>query len=172
LCHKGSKGIQQVSAFGPAHAEKARNLYQMKGLRHKQRYKNWLGLPHLCNIHYGSEIMLSQHEQTQNGVQVLKDPKYGGRRVQHGTSCKKEVPLDDMLEQNQRILKLVKISSRPDKYTCKQINTSNVGRSVCAGEHFVEKKPFTYKNEVCGKELSSLTILQVLESISSTVYLH
>jgi len=113
LCHKGPKAIQQVSAFGPANAEQARKLYQLKGFRHKQRHQNSLGLPHRCNINYGSEIMLSQHEQTQissNGGQLPKDPKYRGRSFQHGTSCKKEVPLSDKLEQNQSILKLAKIS--------------------------------------------------------------
>jgi len=173
LCRKAPKAKQQVSAFGPAHAEQARKLYQLKGFRHKQTQKKCLGLPRRCNIHYGSEIMLSQHEQTQistNGGQLPKDPTYNGRRVQHGTSGKKELPLDDMLEQNQPILKLVKISSRPDKYTCK--NTSNVEHSECAGEHFMEKKPLNFKKGVGGKDLSSLTILQILENISSTVYLH
>jgi len=109
--------------------------------------------------------MLSQHERTEvstNGGQLPEDPKYLGRKVQHGTSCKKEVPLADMIEHNQPILKLVKISSRPDKYTCKQINTSNVEHCECAGEYLVEKKSLNYKNGVGGKDLTSLTILQLI----------
>jgi len=175
LCRKGTKAMQQVSAFGPAHAEQARKFYQLKGFRNKQRHKNCLGVQRRCNIHNGSKIMLSQHEQTQVGTyggQLLKDPKYRGRRVQHGTSCKKEVPLSDMNEQNQPILKLAKISSRPNKYTSKQINTSNVEHCECAGEHFLEKKPLSYKNGVGGKYVTSLTLLQILENIPSTAYLH
>jgi len=173
LCRKAPKAKQQVSAFGPAHAEQARKLYQLKGFRYKQRHKNRLGKPRRGNIHNGSEIMLSQHEQTQvgrNGDQLPEDPKYRGRRVQHETSCKKEVPLVDMIEQNQPILKLVKISSRPNKYTKKQINTSNVEHWECAGEHFLEKKPLGYKKRVRGKYVTSLTLLQILENRSSYNY--
>jgi len=175
LYRQDPKAIQQVSAFGPAHAEQARKLYQFKGTTHKHRHKNSLSLPHRCNINYGSVILLSQPEQTQNcrnGGQLPKESEHCGQRVQHGTSCKREVILANMLEQNQPILKWAKLSSRPGKYTSKMRNALNVEDCEYAREDFVGKKPLNYKNGVREKDLSSFTILQILESISSTLYLH
>merc|ERR550534_377591 len=143
LYRKGPKTTQQVSAFGPAHAEQARKLYQLKRTRHKHRHKNCLILPHRTNIYHSSQ-KLSQHEQTQfstNGGQPLKESEHCGQRVKNGTSCKKEVPLPDMLEQNQPILKLLTISSRPGKYTSKPGNSSDVENRDCTIKEFVGKKP-------------------------------
>jgi len=175
LYRQGLKAIQKVSAFGPAHAEQARKLYQFTETRHKHRHKNSLNLPHSCNIIHGSVILLSQPEQTQNcrnGGQLPKESEHCGQRVQHGTSYKREVILANMLEQTQPILKLAKISSRPGKYTSKLRNTLNVKDGGYAREDFVGKKPLNYENGVSEKDFSSFTILQLLEDISSTLYLH
>jgi len=169
------KAMQQVAAFGPAHAEQARKLYQLKGTRHKHEHKNCLIIPNRSNICHASQILLSQHEQTHmstNGDHLPIEPEDCGRRVQNETSCKKEVPLADMLEQNQPILKLVSISSRPGKDTCNQRKSPDVENRECAREEFVGKKPLNLKNGVGEKDFSSFTILQILENISSTVYLH
>jgi len=174
MCRQGPKPIQQVSAFGPAHAEQARKLYQFKGTLHKHRHKNSLSLPHHCNINHGSVILLSQPEHTQNcrnGGHLPKESKQCGQRVQHGTSCKREVIPANMLEQNQPILKWATLSSRPGKCTSKLRNALNVEDCEYAREDYVGKKPLNFKNRAGEKDLSSFTILQILENISSTLYL-
>jgi len=146
---KGPKAMQKVSAFGPAHAEQARKIYLMKG----------------------SHVLLSHHEHAQistNGDQLHEQPMHQGQRVQYGTSSKKEVPLADMLEQNQTILKIVRISARPGKCTSKLRNSFDVEHNECARKEVGEMKPVNYKYGVGQKDMSSWTTLQILESLSSS----
>jgi len=160
LYRKGLKAMQQVSAFGPAHAEQARKLYHLKGTRYEQRHENYLILPHRSNIRYGSQILLSQEEQAQisiNEAQLHKEPVHHGRRVQFETT--------EMLEQSQPILKIATISERPGKFRGKLRNFSDVEHSGCERENCMEKKPFNYDDGLGDKGLSRLTILQLLENV-------
>jgi len=166
LCQKGLKAVQQVSAFGPAHAEQARKLYHLKGTRCEQRQENYLILPHRSNIRHGSLILLSQQEQAQirtNDSRIHKESVHV-KRVQFETSWKKEVPITEMLEQTQPILKIVTILERPGKCKGKLRNFSDVEHSKCERENCMEKKPFNYDDGVGENGSPRLTILQLLEN--------
>jgi len=167
LFQKGLKAMQQVCAFGPAHAEKARMLYKLKGTRYQQRQENCLVLPHRSNIYCGSQI-LSQNELAQNCTnkgQLPKAPVQHGQRVQFGTSWNKEVPIADLLKHNKPILNILTISSRPGKYRRKLRSFSDVEHSECARDQFVEKQPSDYQSREAEKDLP---ILRILEKISNS----
>merc|ERR1719233_2361919 len=115
----------------------------------------------------GSQVLLSHHEQAQINTN-RGQPVHGGQRFRYGTSSKKEVPFAEILEQNQTILKKVRISARPGKYTRKLRNSFDVERNECVRKEVAGMKPLTYKDGVGEKDISSSTILQMLESISSS----
>jgi len=146
MYREGPKAAQKVSAFGPAHAEQARKIYQMKG----------------------SHVLLSHHEQAQistNGGQLHEQRMHQGQRIQNGTSSWKEVQAD-ILEWNATILKIARISARPGKCTSKLRNSFDVEHNECSRKEVAEMKPLNYKYGVGEKDMLSCTILQMLERIS------
>jgi len=74
-----------------------------------------------------------------------------------------------MLEWNETILKIARISARPGKCTSKLRNYFDVEHNECARKEVAKMKPLNYyKYGVGEKDMSSCTILQMLESISSS----
>jgi len=164
----GSKVMRKVSAFGPAHAEQARKLYQIRRTQHEKGLQNFESTDH-SHFQSGRYITISKHDKAQVSTQVVqlpKDPVQYEQRVKYTNSGGKRVPAPEMHEPNQPILKIVTIAPRPNKESAGKPKISSeveyVGKSR---EVFVKELPSKLGNKV--QKVPCITIFQILDEISS-----
>jgi len=167
----GSKVTRKVDAFGPAHADQARKLYQFKGTQSNQNDKSWTNFLNRSNNQFGRRILLTQNEQDPMSANIgpqLEEPLYHGNRVHYIDLKKKQVPHPLMLELNQPILKIVTITPRPNvKYERKAKISYNAKHSKTSEAELLEKdEP---QNSGDKTKQKSLTIFQILGGISGCV---
>jgi len=168
----GSKVMRKVSAFGPAHAEQARKLYQIKRTQHEKRLQSFESTDR-SHVQSGRYITISKHDKAQvstQGVQLPKDPVQYEQRVKYTNSGGKRVPAPEMPEPNQPILKIVTIAPRP--------NRKSAGKPKISSEvEYVGKSRETFVKDQAPKlgdtiqKGPCITIFQILGEISSSIYL-
>lgn len=168
LC-EASKVVPKISAFGPAHAEKARKLYQIKGRQAE------LGPEFLPNQSHIEPVGNNQKSYCQNAtvstneVKITKDPVHYGQRVLQRKSTEDQVPISTMTEANQPILKIVKITPRPNEERARNPkSSSDAGDDVNTREGLVKNDPLNIEDRV--QNYPCATILQILGEISSSIY--
>jgi len=163
--HSGSKVMQKVSAFGPAHAEQARKLYQIK----KSQQRDTLHCfeePERSDVHSGNK----KAQVSTNNVDLPKEPVHYEQRVIYRNCREKTGPLPEIFEPNQPILKIVKITPRPNRVCVGAKKSSEVGQIGNPSDRFVKEEPLTIEDKILQKG-PCITILQILGEISSAVYL-
>lgn len=142
-----SKVIQQVSAFGPAHVEQARKIYQSNGNQLNHENSICSIPPYRMKMHAG-QMLVSQQGEAQ---------------IPTSRSHLRE----DMFEPSKPILKIATISSRPSsEFATKPKNLVDGKNRECAREGLVERKVPQCSKRGSEIDLSCLTILQFLEEIS------
>jgi len=168
LLREVSKVGQKVSAFGPAHAEKARKLYLIKG----SQSQHMPILPNRSDIQLSRHIVKSHHQDAEDSTNEVnsKDPIYYGQRVLYRNSKENPVSFTPVAELNQPILKIVTILPRPKKECVRRPKSfSDAGEIVYSREGFVKKESLSHEDKVQHNVYCS-TILQILEEISSSIY--
>jgi len=162
----GSKVMRKVSAFGPAHAEQARKLYQIKRTQHEKRLQSFESTDR-SHVQLGHYITISKHDKAQvstQGVHLPKDPVQYEQRVKYTNSGGKRVPALEMHEPNQPILKIVTIAPRPNKESTGKLKISSevehVGKSR---EVFEKEQPSKLGDKI--QKGPCITILQILSEI-------
>jgi len=170
--HSGSKVMQKVSAFGPAHAEQARKLYQVKRSQQEDTL-NCFEEPESTDVHSGRHVWLSKNEKAQvstNGFHLPEEPIHYEQRVIYRKCGEKKGPLPEIFEPNQPILKIVKITPRPNRDCASPKTSSDVGQIGNPSDRFVKEEPLTIEDKILRKG-PCITTLQILGEISSAVYL-
>jgi len=164
----GSKVMRNVSAFGPAHAEQARKLYQIRRTQNEKRLQSFESTDR-SGFQSGHYITISKHDKAQvstQGVQLPKDPVQYEQRVRYTNSGVKRVPTPNMHEPNQPILKIVTIAPRPNKDSAGKPKISSeveyVGKSR---EVFEKEQPSKFGDMI--QKVPCITILQLLGEVSS-----
>jgi len=164
----GSKVMRKVSAFGPAHAEQARKLYQIRRTQPEKRLQSFESADR-SRFQSGHYITISKHDKAQvstQGVQLPKDPVQYEQRVKYTNSGGKRVPTPNMHEPNQPILKIVTIAPRPNKESAgKPKISSEVEDAGKTREVFMKEQPSKRGDKV--QKVPCITILQILGEISS-----
>jgi len=165
--HDGSKLKQEVSAFGPKHAERARRIYQ-----ENQRFQRVLAPLHGPTF---GPVQVSCYEKTplNEGSNLLGQPAFGGAPKQttlYSNSTKSLVPGNVAYHSLTKVIRIAKISPRPKK---KQGNESKLSFSF-GGEppnkrldHVSEKKSEDFRGSGLEMDLSNAPLFQILCEISN-----
>jgi len=166
-CCKHAKIKKEVSAFGPAHAEQARRLYQSNGALSKHR-QDWVSRYQPDNG--PMQVYYVKKTKSNKGVCFLRGtvPNQGINRstlCSNSVSCKAGVPFD----RPEAVLKEAKISSRPDKKQPKN-------RKVCLGssgnilnsemDEGAVQKSIDCQNVQDDEDLSNAPVFQLLCELS------
>jgi len=159
--------FRKVSAFGPAHAEQARRLYQSNGALSKHR-QDWVSRYQPDNG--PMQVYYVKKTKSNKGVCFLRGtvPNQGINRstlCSNSVSCKAGVPFD----RPEAVLKEAKISSRPDKKQPKN-------RKVCLGssgnilnsemDEGAVQKSIDCQNVQDDEDLSNAPVFQLLCELS------
>jgi len=161
------KFTEEVSAFGPKHAEHARRFYQSKGLQlqdfrqvaypiHQPNYcpkqvSNYMQTPIVKRCYFLRKQMFD------NGV------KQAGFYVE---SIKSHVRAAFTPPSNETILKVAKISPRPSKKQL--IKTKTLFDKNTIEKCLVEKSVVDFQASEHGIDLSNAPVFQILGEISNT----
>jgi len=148
------KVMQKVSAFGPAHAEYARKLFDSKDTQCSNGYGDCLVPPFTTSVQYDRDTVMSIHEQALIGTTKSHLPPRPTRHV-YGP------------QYMQPTLRIAMITPRSNGKTVnKPRNSASADNTGYSKEGLREKNPFhsTEKESVNG---SCPTILQLLCEISS-----
>jgi len=170
--HSVSKVMQKVCAFGPAHAEQARKLYQIKRPQQEDTL-HCFEEPEHSDIYSGRQVWISKHEKAQvytNEVDLPKEPVHYEQRVIYRNCREKKGPPPEIFEPNQPILKIVKITPRPNRDCASPIAFSEAVQNGNSSDGFVKEEPLTLEDKILQKG-PYITILQILGEISNAVYL-
>jgi len=175
LKRAGSKVTRKVAAFGPAHADQARKLYQFKATQPIRSDKIWTSFLSSSNMQFGRHILLSHHEQdlmSANGGHLLEEPVYHRNLVHYIDLKKKWAPSSLQLE-SQPILKIVTISPRPNGASARKSKISfNAKHLKTFKAGLVKDERVNSEDKTKQKDPSRLTIFQILGEISRCVYLN
>jgi len=164
---------QEVSAFGPKHAEHARLFYQSKRTQPIQELRQDIVPSYRPN--YGS-MQVSGHRQTQvtEWIHLLGKPLFGRSLNQKGLysdSLESLVPVPDTSQPYETVLKIAKISPRLSKKQPTETKAS-IGFCVKLLNHKVErgsvKKSYDFQDCGCEIDLSKAPAFQMLCEISNT----
>jgi len=162
---------QEVSAFGPKHAEHARRFYQSKRTQPIQQFQQVMVRPN-----YG-HTEVSGHRQTQvtEGVHLLGESAIGrslNPTALYNDSLKSQVPVPDTSLPYETVLKIAKISPRPSKKQPTK-NKTSFGFGVKLSNHKVErgslKKSDNFEDNGREIDLSNAPVFQILCEISNTL---
>jgi len=162
--------VPKISAFGPAHAEKARKLYQIKGKQAEQGPEFLPNHSHIQSVGYTQKSYCQNANVSTNEVNITKDPVHYGQRVPHRKSTEDQVPISTMTDANQPILKIVKITPRPNEERARNPkSSSDAGDTEYTREGLVKNDPLNIEDRV-QQNYPCATILQILGEISSSIY--
>jgi len=162
---------QEVSAFGPKHAEHARRLYQSKRTQPIQEFRQNMILPYRPHF---APVQVSCHKQAQvtEGVYLLGDPVFGrslNQTALYTDPPKSQVPVPDTSQPSENILKIAKISRRPSKEQPTKTKASiDFGVELLNHKGSV-KKSNDFLNSACVRDLSNAPVFQILCEISNTL---
>jgi len=170
VLREASKVMPKISAFGPAHAEKARKLYHCKGIQAEQGPKFLSNHSHIQPDGHMQKSYCQNAEVCTNEIQITKDPVHYGQRVPNRESSEDQVPISTVADANQPILKIVTITPRPnEERASKQKRSSDAGENVYSREGLVRNDPLNIEGRV-GQNYPCATILQILGELSSSIY--
>jgi len=170
VLRESSKVMSKISAFGPAHAEKARKIYQIKGMQAEQGPEFLLNHSHIPPVCYSQKLYRQNAEVSTNQVNITKDPVDYGQRVPHTKSTEDQVPIATVTDANQPILKIVTITPRPNVERARKPKSSaDTGQTVYSREGLVKNNPLNIEDGA-HQNYPCATILQILAEISSSVY--
>jgi len=170
VLREASKVVPKISAFGPAHAEKARKLYQIKGKQAEQGPEFLANQSHMQLDGYTQKSYCQNANVSTNEVNITKDPVHYGQRVPHRKSTEDWVPISTMTDANQPILKIVTITPRPNEERARNPKSStDAGDIVYTREGLVKNDPLNIEDRV-QQNYPCATILQILGEISSSIY--
>jgi len=170
VLRKAAKVMQKISAFGPAHAEKARKLYQIKGIRAERGPEFLPNHSHIQPVGYIQKSYCQHAEVSTNEVNITKDPVHYGQRVPHRKSTEDQVSVSTATDENQPILKIVTITPRPNAERArKPKSSSDAGETVYSREGLVKNIALNNKDRV-QQNYPCATILQILGEISGSIY--
>jgi len=161
--HDNSKLKQEVSAFGPKHAERARRIYQ-----ENQRFQQVL--PPLHGPTFGP-VQVTCYEKTprNKGSNLLGQPAFGGapkRATLYSNFTKSQVSGNVASHSLKKVIRVAKISPRPKK---KQGEEPKLSFSF-GGEppnKRLEKKSEDFIGSGIDMDLSKAPLFQILCEISN-----
>jgi len=165
---------QEVSAFGPQHAEIARRFYQSKRTQPIQEFRPIMIQPYRQNL---APVYVSCHKQTQvtEGVYLHEEPVFGrslNQTALYTDRTKSQVPVPDTSQTSENVLKIAKISRRPSKQQPTKTKAS-IGFGVELLNNKVErgsvKKSDDFLDSARGRDLSNAPVFQILCEISNTL---
>jgi len=167
---EASKVMPKISAFGPAHAEKARKLYQSKGIQTEKGPEFSPSHFHIQPVGFLQKLYCQNAEVSTNEINITKDPVHYGQRVPHRKSSEDQVPISKVTDANQPILKIVTITPRPNEERArKPKSSSDAGETVYSREGLVRNDPLNIEDRV-QQNYPCATILEILGEISSSIY--
>lgn len=167
VLREASKVVPKISAFGPAHAEKARKLYQITGKQAEQGPEFLPNHSHIQPVGYTQKSYCQNANVSTNEVNISKDPVHYGQSVPHRKSTVNQVPISTMTDANQPILKIVKITPRPNEERARNPkSSSDAGDTVYTREGLVKNDPLNIEQQ----NYPCATILQILGEISNSIY--
>jgi len=165
---------QEVSAFGPQHAEHARRYYQTKRTQPIQEFRQIIIPQYRPN--YGP-VQVSGHRQTQvtERVYLRREPVFVTSLNQtafYTDSVKSQVPVPDTSPASENVLKIAKISTRPSKKQHTKTKAS-IGFGVKLLNHKVERGSAKNSDDcldsACERDLSNAPVFQILCEVSNTL---
>jgi len=156
--HNFPKIKQEVSAFGPKHAEHARRFYQSKRTPPNEEFR---------------QLMIPPYRPKYGPMQVSGHREIFGRSLNqtalYTDSLKSQGPVPDTSQPCETILKIAKISPRPSI----EQRAKTIGFGVKLLTHRVEqgsvKKSDDFQDSASEKDLSNAPVLQMLCEISNTL---
>jgi len=164
------KVMPKISAFGPAHAEKARKIYQIKGIQAEEGPEFLLNHSHTPPVGCAQKLYRQDIEVSTNQVNITKDPVHYGQRVAHRESTQDQVPISRMTDANQPILKIVRITPRPNEERARKPKSSaDTGQTVYPMEGLVQNDLLNIEDRA-QQNYPCSTILQILAEITSSIY--
>jgi len=158
---------QEVSAFGPKHAEHARRVYQAKGTLPPQKFSQIMVPPYRPNY---DSMLVSLHRKSHGtkGSYLIAEhvhDRSGHQTTMYTDSFKGQVPVPITSKPYKTLLKVAKISSRPNEKQPKK----RTGLKV--PDHKVEQglamKPNLFQDSGCEIDLSNAPIFQILCEMSN-----
>jgi len=164
---------QEVSAFGPKHAEHARRFYQSKRTQSIQKYQTDM-VPRYLPNYESRQVSFHKNTRVTEGGYLLGEP-VADRSVKtalHTDSIKGQVPGHFMSQPYETVLKVAKISPRPSKKQLSKSLTSN-GLGVKLLKHKVEagivRKCDVFQDSGSEVDLSNAPVFQILCEMSNTL---
>lgn len=157
-----SKVMQNVFAFGPAHAEQARKLYQVKKTQHDESQTGY-NVSKRFNHQYARRILISNHE---SGQSVNHTSSFAKRPSSIPNECyaqsqKIRVQQSLML---QPLVRIATIQQRPNgKSVSKPEHSLDIECNVYNMKGFVKEEPLKCEDKIGSK----CTIFQLLGEMSS-----
>jgi len=153
---------QEVSAFGPKHAEHARRVYQLKGTQPLQKFGQIMVPPYRPNYD-PMQVSRDRKSQVTKGSYLLGEHVHD-RSVNQTTlyteSLKGQVPVPVISKPYETVLKVARISPRPNKEqpmkkTCLKVLYHKV-------QHGFAKKSDVFQDSGCEIDLTNAPIFQML----------
>jgi len=164
---EASKVMQKISAFGPAHAEKARKLYQIKGSQADQGPEFLPNHSHIQPVGYIQKSNCQNAEVSTNEANIPKDPVHYGQRVPHRKSTEDQVSISTATDENQPILKIVTITPRPNEERARKPKSFSYAEETVHSREGLVKKDQLNIEDRAQQNYPCATILQILGEISS-----
>jgi len=159
---------QEVSAFGPKHAEHARRFYQSKRTQPIQEFPQVIVPSFRPN---SGPMQVPGHRQTR----VTGGGLHGrslNQTALYTDSLKSQKPVPDTSESCETVLKIAKISRRPSKKLTTKAKTS-FGFGVKLLNHKVGrgsvKKSDDFHDSGCERDLSNAPVFQILCEITNSL---
>jgi len=157
---------QDVSAFGPKHAEHARRLYQEAG-------RSVVLFP-ACRLTY-DPVGVSYNDLSQADRGELEQPAFGGtvnNRTFFNHSATSRVPVNVASHPRETVLKVARISSRPKVKSQDKLKTElafgKMKRRKRSNDSLNNKSIDFQGKKNLSRELSKAPIFQILCEISNT----
>jgi len=155
---KISKIKQEIAAFGPKHAEHARRVYQSKRTQPLQEFMQ------TYPPNYDPKQVSRQGRSQVTKESYLPREQVPDRSVNHTAlytdSLKGRVPFPVKYKPNESVLKVAKITPRPNKN--QPMRTTGLYHKV---EHGLAKKSVVFQDSGCELDLSNAPIFQILCAI-------
>jgi len=156
---------QEVFAFGPLHAERARRFYQSQRTQLIHQFRKVMIVPYVPNY---DPMQVSGHRQTKVTEGVYFPGEVSGRSrnqtALYTDSCKSQVPVPGTSQPFETVLKIIQIAPRPSRR-----QPTDTKASIGFGEkllYHTEKRGSMKKShdfqDGCEVDLSNSPIFQIL----------
>jgi len=157
-----SKVTQNVFAFGPAHAEQARKLYQVKQTQNEER-QTGCKVSKRFNRQFGRHILLSNHASAQSVYHTSSLAKRASSILGECNAESQKIRVQHSL-MRQPLVRIASIQQRPNgKSVSKPKHSLEIECNVYTNEGFVKEEPSKCEDKTGPK----CTIFQLLEEMSS-----